>query len=80
MELKSRGITRFIDLDKANTRQIEDIQSDDEAMDDDLDGPPRQRPRLDLPGVTGPRTPAPVSEPLLELDEFDKSNPNDTTS
>ena len=57
MELKSRGVTRFIDLEKANKRQIEDIQSDDEAMDDDLDGPPRQRPRLDLPGVTGPMTP-----------------------
>ena len=77
-QCKSRGVTRFIDLDKANKRQIEDIQSDDEAMDDDLDGPPRQRPRLDLPGVTGPMTPAPVSEPLLELDEFDVS-PTPTT-
>ena len=27
MELKSRGVTRFIDLEKANKRQIEDIQS-----------------------------------------------------
>ena len=78
MELKSRGVTRFIDLDKANKRQIEDIQSDDEATDDDLDGPPRQRPRLDLPGVTGPVTPAPVPESLLELDEFDVS-PTPTT-
>ena len=78
MELKSRGVTRFIDLERANKRQIEDIESDDEAMDDDLDGPPRQRPRLDLPGVTGPMTPAPVPEPLLELDELDAS-PTPTT-
>ena len=73
MELKSRGVTRFIDLEKANKRQVEDIQSDDEAMNDD-----RQRPRLDLPGVTGPMTPAPVPEPLLELDDLDVS-PTPTT-
>ena len=78
VELKSRGVTRFIDLARANKRQIEDIQSDDEAMDDDLDGPPRQRPRLDLPGVSGPRTPSPVPEPFLDLDIPDVS-PTPTT-
>ena len=51
-ELKSRGVTRFVDLQRANKRHIEEVQSDEEELFDDDDdgapGPPRQRPRLDL--------------------------------
>ena len=43
--LKSRGVTRFVDMKRANKRNVEEIQSDEEEL---LDaGPPRQRPRLD---------------------------------
>ena len=34
-ELKSRGVTRFLDLNKANKRNYDEVSSDDEAMDDD---------------------------------------------
>ena len=51
-ELKSRGVTRFLDLNKANKRNYDEVSSDDEAMDDDdggeLDNPnPRLRARLE---------------------------------
>ena len=45
-ELKSRGVTRFVDLQRANKRHIEEVQSDEEELFDDDDGapgPPRQR-------------------------------------
>ena len=59
MELKSRGVTRFLDLNRANKRNIEEVMSDEEEMCDDDDGqPPRHRPRLD------PFTPA---RPLDQL-------------
>ena len=34
-ELKSRGVTRFLDLNKANKWNYDEVNSDDEAMDDD---------------------------------------------
>ena len=43
--LKSRGVTRFVDMKRANKRNVEEIQSDEEELPDA--GPPRQRPRLD---------------------------------
>ncbi len=55
--LKSRGVTRFLDLQAVNKRDIDDILEEDEDMangDDDQGdgddyGPPRQRRRLDDP-------------------------------
>ena len=66
-ELKSRGVTRFLDLNKANKRNYDEVNSDDEAMDDDGgDGqPPRLRARLE---PFTPSTPVPHAEGLdLEL-------------
>lgn len=72
--LKSRGITRFIDLQRANKRQIEEIQADEEEFNED-DGPleqPQQRPRLsvsplvDEPMVTATRLPEDLDD--LDLD------------
>ena len=37
-ELKSRGVTRFVDLQRANKRHIEEVQSDEEELFDDDDG------------------------------------------
>ena len=48
-QLKSRGVTRFIDLDVVNKRNIDDIATDEEVLDEgsDLDlEPPAQRRRL----------------------------------
>ena len=36
--LRSRGVTRFLDLSRVNRRNIDDIDDDEEAMDDG-DGP-----------------------------------------
>ena len=48
-QLKSRGVTRFIDLEVVNKRNIDDVASDEELL-DDLSGdelePPAQRRRL----------------------------------
>ena len=46
-DLKSRGVTRYLDLNLAKSN-IDDVHSDEEAMDDDEDvqEPPLQRPRL----------------------------------
>ena len=57
LELKSRGVTRFLDLNRANKRNIEEVMSDEEEMGDDDDGqPPRHRPRLEpfTPSTPGP--------------------------
>ena len=57
LELKSRGVTRFLDLSRANKRNIEEVMSDEEGMGDDDDGQPlRHRPRLDpfTPASPGP--------------------------
>ena len=59
--LKSRGVTRFVDLNRVNKRNVEEIQSDEEEFPDA--GPPRQRPRLD---------PIPQLDSLDDLDlDFD---------
>ena len=51
--LKSRGVTRFLDLSRANKRNIEEVDEDEEVLGDDLEGPAPQRPRLDLaPGLS----------------------------
>ena len=46
--LKSRGVTRFLDLDRFNKRNIDEVDQDEEAMDDGLSEPATRRPRLDL--------------------------------
>lgn len=49
-DLKSRGVTRFLDLNRVNKRQIDDVASDEEA-DEDMDfgspEPPLRRLRTD---------------------------------
>ena len=58
-QLKSRGVTRYFDLERVNKRRLEDVE-DSEQEDgpgDDLDSgdddgsPPSRRPRLSLPEV-----------------------------
>ena len=52
--LRSRGVTRFLDLSRVNRQNIDDIDDDEEAMDDDQPGdddgfpiePPTSRRRL----------------------------------
>jgi len=49
-ELKSRGVTRYLDLNFSNKANIDDVHTDEEAIEDDDGGdiqePPLQRPRL----------------------------------
>ena len=40
LELKSRGVTRFLDLSRANKRNIKEVMSDEEEMGDGDDGQP----------------------------------------
>ena len=40
LELKSRGVARFLDLSRANKRNIEEVMSDEEEMGDGDDGQP----------------------------------------
>ena len=73
--LKSRGVTRFMDLNRLNKRTLDDVDTDEEGMDDDDTpdgGPPLQRPRLDLP------SPEPPLEPN-ELAEVEEVSPVPTT-
>ena len=84
-ELKSRGVTRFVDLQRANKRHIEEVQSDEEELmdDDDAPGPPRQRPRLTLTSPLDfgerpeldvsptPTTPLDDSGPAMDLEGLD---------
>ena len=76
--LKSRGVTRFLDLNRANKRNIEEVDEDEGMMDDGSDEPAPRRPRLevhpgddlDLPGMPAPAAPlsqyALVPQPQLE--------------
>ena len=56
-ELKSRGVTRYHDLNILNKASIDDVNTDEEFLEDDeeVQEPPRQRPRLtfedDLPST-----------------------------
>jgi hypothetical protein len=54
--LKSRGVTRYLDLDKANRQNLLDIEDEDVGMhsDPEILAPPLQRRRL-----------GPVDEPVL---------------
>ena len=47
-ELKSRGVTRYHDLNILNKASIDDVNTDEEFLEDDdeVQEPPRQRPRL----------------------------------
>lgn len=68
-DLKSRGVTRYLDLNKINKRSIDEVESDEEGMDDDGDatGPPApQRPRLSIPGMT-----TPPRDGIQDLDDLD---------
>ena len=65
LELKSRGVTRFLDLNRANKRNIEEVMSDEEEMGDGDDGQPlRHRPRLD---PSTPASPGPADGLDLDL-------------
>ena len=50
-QLKSRGVTRYLDLERVNKRNIDDVDEDEEAEgeedDDDVPQPPLRRQRLD---------------------------------
>ena len=50
LSLKSRGVTRFLDLNRINKRNIDEVDEDEEAMDDGSDEPALRRPRLDIGG------------------------------
>ena len=51
-ELKSRGVTRYHDLNILNKASIDDVNTDEEFLEDDeeVQEPPRQRPRLTFDG------------------------------
>ena len=72
-QLRSRGVTRFLDLNQVNKRQLDDVE-DDEQFDDmngDLEesdhemSPPLRRPRLMLEPPSEPRDAVPLNESQL---------------
>ena len=70
-ELKSRGVTRFIDLNRVNKRSIDDVDDDEEADDGDDLGiiePPFRRHRSDA---------AEPASGALDLDLGDDGNQED---
>ena len=85
--LKSRGVTRFLDLNRANKRNIEEVDADEdeEMMDDGSDEPAPRRPRLevhpgddlDLPGMPAPA--APPSQYELAPQPQPEDLPDDAT-
>ena len=58
-QLKSRGVTRYYDLRRANRQQLDDVEEDEQQDDpdgplhDEADEPPRHRLRLEIPENTG---------------------------
>ena len=72
--LKSRGVTRFIDLSIQNKHNIDDIGTDEEIMDnnndddDDLRPPATRRRLLDPKYVLPPQPPSPPYSPSLAPD------------
>ncbi|CAK9008681.1 unnamed protein product [Durusdinium trenchii] len=64
-ELKSRGVTRLLDLNVANRRRIEDLESEEEEMEQEMEEeeedlqPPVQRRRLEAP-IGSPQAVAPA--------------------
>ena len=72
--LKSRGVTRFIDLSIQNKRNSDDIGTDEEVMDDnnddddDLRPPATRRRLLDPEHVLPPQPPSPPYSPSLAPD------------
>ena len=73
MDLKSRGVTRFVDLGRANKRQIDDVASDEEA-DEDLDfgtlEPPLRRPRVDDEPDLSPQPEQPLQQPAAPVEHI----------
>ncbi len=69
MDLKSRGVTRFIDLNRANKRQIDDVASDEEA-DEDMElaspEPPLRRMRTEVPHAETPDSLPPSGLPIQQ--------------
>ena len=60
--LKSRGVTRFLDLRKLNKQNLDDVEEDEQVMDEDLDEPEIKRLRiLELP-PTELYEPSPTAE------------------
>ena len=64
-ELKSRGVTRLLDLNVANRRRIEDLESEEEEIEQEMEEeeedlqPPVQRRRLEAP-IGSPQAVAPA--------------------
>ena len=54
-QLKSRGVTRWYDLQRVNRQRLDDVDDDEQlddphgSLDDDSQGPPAHRPRLQPP-------------------------------
>ena len=60
--LKSRGVTRFLDLRKLNKQNLDDVEEDEQVMDEDLEEPETKRQRiLELP-PTELYEPSPTAE------------------
>ena len=76
--LKSRGVTRFLDLNRVNKRSYEEVQTDEEEFPDEL-GPPLQRPRLNVPTpALAPEAVDDVMDQLLNDDDYSPTSPADT--
>ena len=62
--LKSRGVTRFLDLNKVNRQHIDDVEEDEQIFSDDDDGEnAAKRRRLDL--ALGPAPPSITYSPSV---------------
>ena len=83
--LKSRGVTRFLDLNRANKRNIEEVEEDEEMMDDGTDEPALRRPRLevhpsdDVDMANMPAPAAPPSQYALAPQPLPQDLPDDAT-
>ena len=72
-QLKSRGVTRYYDLRRANRQQLDDVEDDEQCEDpdgplhDEQDEPPRQRLRLEITEGDG--------SPALQDGEYTPTSP-----
>ena len=70
--LKSRGVTRYIDLNKANKREIDDVEIDEEDFESDAGEQESKRRRLDFldnpPGPPGDEN---------DMDNYEPSTPRE---
>ena len=84
-QLKSRGVTRYYDLRRANRQQLGDVEEDEQQDDpdgplhDEADEPPRHRLRLEIPENTGSgANPEEPLAPTIEVEEYTPTSPAST--